>query len=181
MASIQPIAGAQYHWTHLLAPQRYRRFITWVQGWMTWFAWISLLASVANVTAYILQGIVTFNYPDYIPERSHLTLVIFAMLVIQCLMNMYTFFLIPWIELAAGILHVVLFIIFVVVLLTTAPRHSADFVFFESSTSSGWSNSFVSWNLGLLTPTFGFVGEHAPFSLAKLDTNSLQASMELST
>ena len=166
MASIQPIAGAQYHWTHLLAPERHRRFITWIQGWMTWFAWISLLASVANVTAYILQGIVTFNYPNYVPERWHLTMVIIAMLVTECLMNMYTFFLIPWIELAAGILHVVLFITFFVVLLVMAPRHSANFVFLKSSTSSGWSNSYVSWNLGLLTPTYGFVGKHTLFLLA---------------
>lgn len=34
MASIQPIAGAQYHWTHFLAPPRHRRFITWMQGWL---------------------------------------------------------------------------------------------------------------------------------------------------
>lgn len=148
---------------------------------MTWFAWISLLAGVANVTAYILQGIVTFNYPDYVPERWHLTLVIFAMLIIECFMNMYTFFLIPWIELAAGVLHVALFITFVVVLVIMAPRHSADFVFFESSTSSGWSNGFVSWNLGLLTPTWGFVGKHALFLfLAGFDINFSQASMELS-
>jgi choline transport protein len=32
MASIQPIAGAQYHWTHHLAPQKWKRFITWMQG-----------------------------------------------------------------------------------------------------------------------------------------------------
>ena len=32
MASIQPIAGAQYHWTYFLAPARQRRFITWMQG-----------------------------------------------------------------------------------------------------------------------------------------------------
>jgi hypothetical protein len=34
MASIQPIAGAQYHWTHHLAPERFKRFITWMQGKM---------------------------------------------------------------------------------------------------------------------------------------------------
>ena len=32
MASMQPIAGAQYHWTHYLAPQKHRKFITWMQG-----------------------------------------------------------------------------------------------------------------------------------------------------
>ena len=32
MASIQPIAGAQYHWTYALAPTGAKRFITWIQG-----------------------------------------------------------------------------------------------------------------------------------------------------
>lgn len=33
MSSVQPIAGAQYHWTWHLAPPKYRRSITWMQGW----------------------------------------------------------------------------------------------------------------------------------------------------
>jgi choline transport protein len=159
MSSVQPIAGAQYHWTHYLAPAGQRRFITWMQGWITWFAWVSLLAGVANTTAYMLQSLVIVNYPEYVAKSWHLTLIIFALLIVEGLMNMYTFWLIPWIELMAGILHIVLFIIFVVVLVTLAPRHNADFVFFEKSQASGWDNYFISWNLGLLTPTWGFVGE----------------------
>lgn len=126
---------------------------------MTWFAWASLLAGVANTTATMIQGPAKLNYPIYVPERWHLTLIIFAMLIVEALMNMYTFWLIPWIELIAGILHIMLFTIFVVVLVTLAPRHNASFVFFDRASASGWDNSFVSWNLGLLTPTWGFVGE----------------------
>ncbi|RMZ86274.1 hypothetical protein DV736_g6499, partial [Chaetothyriales sp. CBS 134916] len=158
MSSVQPIAGAQYHWTHYLAPAGPRRFITWMQGWVTWFAWVSLLAGVANTTAYMLQSLAAANYPGYVTERWHVTLIIFALLIVEGLMNMYTFWLIPWIELMAGILHVVLFIIFVVVLVAMAPRHSAQWVFLESLSSSGWNNNYIAWNLGLLTPTWGFVG-----------------------
>lgn len=175
MASILPIAGAQYHWTAHLARTRHARFITWLQGWMTWFAWISLLCSVANFTAYILQGIVVMNYPTYVPERWHLTLIIIAMVLVQGLMNMYTFRLIPWIEAGAGVLHIVLFIIFIAVLLALAPKHSSDFVFFESSIFSGWSNSFVSWNLGLITPTWGFVGFDGAIHMSEEVKNSRQA------
>ena len=32
MASICPIAGAQYHWTALFAPPKIRLFVTWMQG-----------------------------------------------------------------------------------------------------------------------------------------------------
>jgi choline transport protein len=68
MASVQPIAGAQYHWTHYLAPPSHRRFITWMQGWITWFSWISLLAGVANIAALMIQALVIASYPDYVPK-----------------------------------------------------------------------------------------------------------------
>jgi choline transport protein len=32
MASICPIAGAQYHWTAMFAPPKIKNFITWMQG-----------------------------------------------------------------------------------------------------------------------------------------------------
>jgi len=177
MSSAQPIAGAQYvsclpsninpsstdtgvkHWTHALAPAKQRRFITWMQGWVTWFAWVSVLAGVANTSAYMLQSLIAANNPEYVPEAFHVTLIIFALLIFMGLMNMFTWFLIPWFELAAGILHIVLFVIFVVVFVTLSPRKSADFVFLRSASQTGWNNPFISFNLGLMTPTWGFVGK----------------------
>lgn len=32
LGSILPIAGAQYHWTHIMAPDSTKKFITWMQG-----------------------------------------------------------------------------------------------------------------------------------------------------
>ncbi|KAJ0159097.1 Choline transport protein [Colletotrichum tanaceti] len=158
LAAIQPIAGAQYHWTHFLAPQNHRRFITWMQGWVTWFAWVSALAGSAASEANIIIGLVSTNYPSYQFQPWHITMVIIAQLVACGLINMYAFRTIPWMELVAGVLHIVLWLIFVVVLLTLAPRASADFVFFERTVSSGWTNSFVSWNIGMLVPAWGFIG-----------------------
>ena len=74
-------------------------------------------------------------------------------------MNMYTFWLIPWLELIAGILHVCLFVVFVVVLVTMAPIHSARFIFLETASSSGWNDIFISWNLGMLTGAWSFTGD----------------------
>ena len=120
---------------------------------------VSTLAGVANTSAYMLQSLAVANYPSYVPQLWHVTLIIFALLIVEGLMNMYTFFLIPWIELLAGVLHIILFIIFVVVLVTLAPRHSAEFVFLKENTASGWKDSFVAFNLGLMTPSWGFVGK----------------------
>ncbi|KAI8237186.1 Choline transport protein [Colletotrichum sp. SAR 10_96] len=158
LVTIQPIAGAQYHWTHFLAPEKHRRFITWMQGWVTWFAWVSALAGSAASEANIIMGLVVTNYPSYAFQPWHLTLVIVAQLVACGLINMYAFRTIPWMELLAGVLHVVLWVVIVVVLLALAPRASADFVFFERTVSSGWTNGFVSWNIGMLVPAWGFIG-----------------------
>ncbi|KAK2788386.1 hypothetical protein FQN52_006710 [Onygenales sp. PD_12] len=158
LASIQPIAGAQYHWTALLAPEKQRKFITWMQGWVTWFAWVTALAGSTSGEAAVLQGLISTNYPDYVPERWHLTLIMYALLITVGLVNMYAFWLIPWLELASGVMHVVLWIIFVVVLVTLGPRHKADFVFFEGGAQSGWTSSFVAFNLGMLVPAWGFIG-----------------------
>lgn len=99
------------------------------------------------------------NNPSYVPERWHTTLIIFALMLFQLFMNLYGWRLIPMLEVAAGVLHVALFVIFIAVLLAMAPKQSAEFVFVQSMPpSSGWTNSFVAWNLGLITPVWGFVG-----------------------
>lgn len=160
LSSVQPIAGAQYHWTDYLAPPRYRRFITWMQGWITWFSWIAILAGVVNVQANVATTLVSASYPDYIAKGWHTVLIMYAYLIILGLLNMYVFWLIPWIEFLAGVLHIILWIIFASVLLTLAPRHSAEFVFFEKSNLSGWNSDFVSFNLGIILITWGFVGKY---------------------
>lgn len=74
-------------------------------------------------------------------------------------MNMYSFKIVPWVELMAGILHVLLFVVFVVVLAVLGSRHIADFVFLQTNyESSGWDNKFVSWNVGMLTCAWSMTG-----------------------
>ncbi|PGG95480.1 hypothetical protein AJ79_10032 [Helicocarpus griseus UAMH5409] len=158
LASIQPIAGAQYHWTALLAPKKQRKFVTWMQGWVRWFAWVTALAGSTSSEAAILQGLVSTSYPNYVPERWRLTLIMYALLISVGLINMYAFWLVPWLELASGVLHVILWLIFVVVMVTLGPGHKPDFVFLEGGALSGWGSSFVAFNLGMFVPAWGFIG-----------------------
>ncbi|KAI1245687.1 hypothetical protein MGN70_012579 [Eutypa lata] len=129
LAAIQPIAGAQYHWTDFLAPERYRRLITWMQGWVTWFAWVSALAGSTSGQANILLGLVSTNFPDTYGEKPwHITVLIVAQVLIAGLINTYAFRAVPWMELCAGMLHIALWVIFIAVLLAPAPKSSAEFV-----------------------------------------------------
>ena len=160
MASTVPIAGAQYHWTYHLAPQRVKRFTTWMQGWMTWFGWVSLLAGASNITAIIVQQLVMLNNPDYVPQSWHVTLIMVVLLLTQGGVNSigWMFAFVPWLELIAGILHICLFVVFMIVYTTMGTRHSGEWVFFEHQISSGWANTYVAWNLGLLTGVWSFTG-----------------------
>lgn len=76
---------------------------------------------------------------------------------------MYSFKMVPWVELVAGILHVLLFVVFIVVLAVLGSRNSADFVFLHTNyESSGWSNGFISWNVGMLTCVWSLTGTVSP-------------------
>lgn len=99
MSSLQPVAGAQYHWTYLLAPKSCNRFMCYLQGWASWFGYVALLAGVANTTAIQLEGIVQFNHENYVPGGWHTSVIVIALLVVLGALNMYAFRLVPWIEL----------------------------------------------------------------------------------
>lgn len=168
MAAVQPIAGAMYHWTYALAPSNVKRFATWLQAWITWAGWISMTVGIGNSTAYWITSLVQLNYPNYVAQLWHTTLMIWAMLLFTTTVNLFKFGkFVPWIEFFAGTLHVVLFFVFIIVLLAMGPKHDAEFVFFgrvDSSQTSGWTNDFVGWNLGLQTSVWCFVGKYVPKS-----------------
>lgn len=134
---------------------------------LTWFSWISILAGVVNIAANVTLTLVATNYPDYVVKGWHTVLVMYAYLIVLGLMNMYAFWIIPWVELLAGLLHVILWIVFATVLLTLAPRHTADFVFFEKANLGGWDSDFVAFNLGLVLITWGFVGFDASVHISE--------------
>ncbi|KAF2226896.1 amino acid/polyamine transporter I [Elsinoe ampelina] len=157
LASILPIAGAQYHWTDMLAPEKHRRFITWMQGWVTWFAWVSTLGGSASSMGFVMQGLIAEGIPSYGQEGWHLTLIMIGLLVTTGLINAYAFRIVPWMETCTGVFHVILFVVFMAIFGALGQRNSADFVFTSDSTSSGW-NPFVGFNVGMLMPAWGFIG-----------------------
>lgn len=159
VSAILPIAGAQYHWTDMLAPDSWRRAITWFQGWVTWFAWVSALDGSSSGLAFILQGLIADNMPSYAEaERSwRLTVIMIAILVTVGLINSYAFIIVPWLELASGVFHVILFFIVIGVFAGLGVGNSAQFVFTDSTSYSGWSR-FVAFNIGMLVPAWGFIG-----------------------
>lgn len=156
MASIQPIAGAQYYWTWHFAPLALRRFLTWMQGWSTWAGYVALLASCLNGNTVILEGVIQLAHPRFETGGWRTALIMIAMVVFCAVINMYAFWLVPWFELLTGFLNVATVLVIFVVLWAMAPRNSID-VFMQTNVSSGWDNYFVSANLGALSNIYLFI------------------------
>lgn len=135
-------------------------------GWLTWLAWIALLASILAVTVNIIEGVVVLNDPSRTFESWQTFLISMAILAVLCVINVYFFWIVPWLEFFCGAFHIVMFFVYIGVLAgLTKKKHSAEFVFFsrvDSKTTSGWDNGVVSWHLALLTPIWGFCGKQLP-------------------
>lgn len=158
LASIQPIAGAQYHWTFDFAPASNRRFLTWIQGWVTWTGYVALLAGCLNNTTAMLEGLILLRSPEYQLLGWHTTLITVGTLMCLTLINMYAFRVVPWFELISGALNVCLFVIYIVVLFVMSPRNTGA-IFLETNISSGWDSYFTVVNIGALSNIFLFIGE----------------------
>jgi len=117
------------------------------------------VTSVTFLAATQIQALMALNYPDYDYKRWHGTLLMWAIMLVTLVVNVWAVKLLPLIELLGGICHLAFFVCLLVPLVVLAPRSSADFVFTQFINDSGWPNDGVSWCVGLLTVVYCFVGE----------------------
>lgn len=73
MASILLVPETQYHWIWLLGPLKHKRFITWIQCWITWFGWIAILAAAVNLLANFTTTLALAAHSDYSAQRPQTT------------------------------------------------------------------------------------------------------------
>ncbi|ORY66535.1 amino acid/polyamine transporter I [Pseudomassariella vexata] len=163
MASILPVAGA-----HI------KRFLTWLQGWSTWTAYVAITGSILNANAVIFEGLIAMNYPSYEPGGWRTTLQILANLAFCVFINMFAFRVVPWFEMLAGILNVCLFVIYIVVLWVMSPRNSAD-IFWQTNVSSGYKDYFIAANVGSLSHIFLFIAFEGVIHMSEETRNAHRA------
>ena len=71
-------------------------------------------------------------------------------------------------EMIGGILHLCLFVVFIVVLIVFGPRNDSEFIFKTLTyETSGWNSPGVSWGLGLLSMTFSVTGADSVLHMCK--------------
>lgn len=97
-----------------------------------------------------IQGIAVFSNGSYSPERWHTTLIMWLVVVIAWMQNVWVNRLLPVSELFAGCFHVLMFASFCIVMLTIGRNASADCVFKGFVNETDWDNNAVAWFIGSL-------------------------------
>lgn len=108
----------------------------------------------------MITALAIFNYPDYNPQRWHTTMIMWVLIVIPFVFNLWFKPLLNTFELIGGIGHVVFFFVSMITLIVLGERSTTDFVFKTlTNDASGWTNPGVAWGIGLLTVTFSVTGK----------------------
>lgn len=159
MKHSDPVVGAQYRWSSSLAPA-YGKFFGLLQGWITVFAWLAASLGSPAINSQIITALVEFNYPGYVNRNWHTMLIMWPLIIIPFVLNLWVRKILNVWESVGGGLHFVAFFIYIAVLLALAKRSPNEFVW-ETLTvgQSGWENPALNFNLGLLTLTFSVCGK----------------------
>ena len=162
-----PTSGGQYHWVSMLAPPRYSVFLSWITGWSAVLGWIANLTIGVWFVGTMIQGLLVLNYPSYVYERWHGTLILFAALLCCVIVNTLLGRIFPYIETTALALHIAGFFAIMIPLVVLAPKSSPSFVFAQFTDLAGWNSNGLAWFVGLISSNLGFVGYDGPCHLAE--------------
>ena len=169
LASLAPIAGGQYYWVYMLAPQRYKSFSSYVVGWLTSLAWIATVATETIFVGTILQGLIILdNAADYEPMMWQGTLLAWLAVAVAIFINAVVPGLLPKLEIFVLVFHISGFIAIVAVLWhCTAVKNTAEFVFTSTLNEGGWPTQGLSYCVGFLGNVATFVGADCSVHMAE--------------
>ncbi|KAL9030050.1 MAG: hypothetical protein Q9196_001786 [Gyalolechia fulgens] len=162
-----PIAGGQYFWTSILAPKRYRKFLSYITGWLTSLAWIATLATGSIFVGTIIQGLIILNYPNYDAQKYQGTFLCWAVIAVAVFVNTVVSSLLPVIEGLILVFHVLGFVAIMITLVTLAPHGSASDVFQTVLNGGNWPTQGLSFCVGFIGNVATFVGADASVHMSE--------------
>lgn len=126
-----PTSGGQYHWVSEFAPPKHQKFLSYLMGWLSVLGWQVACASTAYISGTTIQGLVVINYPGYVYENWHGTLIAIAVALFSVLFNTVLARKLPLIEGVVLIIHIFAFIGILVTLWVLSPLTDPKKVFTE--------------------------------------------------
>ncbi|KAF3480908.1 uncharacterized protein GIQ15_06255 [Arthroderma uncinatum] len=164
MASMAPIAGAQYHWVSEFAPESLQRTLSYITGWTSTIAWQAGNASGVFLVATIIQVLISLHNVEYTFPQWHTTLLAMMAVLVAFIGNTFgAKILHMWQTLVFG-LHILVYLGFIIPIWVNAPRASSSQVWTEFIFKGGWPNAGLAVLVGQQTATFTQIGADTLFS-----------------
>ncbi|KAF9698492.1 hypothetical protein EKO04_003911 [Ascochyta lentis] len=161
MASMAPTSGGQYHWVSEFAPPSCQKFISYMVGWLGVLGWQTAAAFVSYLTGKQIQGLIILWNDSYVPHQWHGTLIIWAVLSVCLVFNIFCSKKLPLIEGVIVILHLAGFFAVIIPLWVMGDRSPSGDVFTLFQDNMMWGSIPLSTMVGLTGAAGCFVGVEA--------------------
>lgn len=96
-----------------------------------------------------MQGLLILNYPNYVYEGWHGTLLVIAVTVFCILFNVFLAKRLPFVEGVLLVIYIVGFFVIIIPLWVLAPRSDAETVFTKFNNDGGWNSDGTAFLVGL--------------------------------
>ncbi|ORY01977.1 amino acid/polyamine transporter I [Clohesyomyces aquaticus] len=149
LASMCPTAGGQYHWVAMMAPPKWKAFLSYLTGWLTTLAWQSLACSASFLIATWLQGIILMSGANYMPQNWHTVLISWAVSGFAVTINSTTGKFLAKFEGLVLVLHLVGFFCVMIPLIYLGPHGDASAIFTTFLDNGGWNSKTLTFLVSL--------------------------------
>ncbi|KAJ8240459.1 hypothetical protein LV156_001014 [Aspergillus fumigatus] len=168
LASVYPTAGGQYHFTSILASERWSRHLSYFSGLAAVFSWITLAASIAVASTQALMAVVIRWQPEYVPQAWHYFLVYQLFNIAMVVHNIFLTNRTLWVYNVGFLLSLGTFLTITVTCPARSHTTVDSFAIWTQfiNGSGGWPNG-ISFLTGLSTPQFMLSGLDATLHLAE--------------
>jgi choline transport protein len=161
MGSMAPTVGGQYHWISEFAPREHQKFLSYLMGWLCVLGWQGGCGATAFVAGTQIQGLIVLNYPDYVYQAWHGTMLTIAVAAAAVVFNTVLAKKLPLVEALVLVIHIFGFFGILVTLWVLAPISDAKTVFTTFNDGGGWGSSGLSTLVGVVAGILPLLGADA--------------------
>ena len=162
-----PTSGGQYFWVAVLAPKKYRRYLSYITGWLCAITWQAGIAGAAYEGGTLIQALFVLNISSYNYERWHGSLLTLGFLFIGVVFNTFLAKRLPMLEGIFVMLHIFGIVIFIPMLIMGSRREGGS-PLVDFYNPSGWSTNGLATIIGATAPISTLIGFDCSIHMGKL-------------
>ncbi|THZ18855.1 GABA permease-like protein [Aureobasidium pullulans] len=157
MSSMAPTCGGQYHWVSEFAPPSCQKFLSYITGWVSTLSWQAGNASGGFICGTLIQSLIIIKNPDYAAPGWQGTLLVFPVMLVCVVFNIWLNHWLPSMQNAVMVLHVAGFLAIMVIFWVLSPHVPAREVFLDFQNDGGWQTMGLALMIGQISAV-GFLG-----------------------